>query len=339
MNIIAVIGGGVAGLQAALSLKSYGFRPVVFEKDRRLGGKLLLWDRLFPTRTPADEVLNPFLKSIEEEGIEVRLQCPVEEIGSDGKSVRLSGGEVIETEAVVVATGFELFDATLKEEYGYGLYDNVVTSADLERMFKEDRVLTVRGEVPRRVAILHCVGSRDEKVLQNHCSRVCCITGVKQAMEIKEMYPHCEVYNFYMDMRMFGPGYEEIYRKSQEECHVNHIRGRISEVGPTYGGRLQLKAEDTLVGRPMKMEVDLLVLMVGMCTGASNARLAEHPHLRLRPSGFFDTADSFAGNVSTGSPNICLAGTATAPKNIGESINDAAAAAYRIYRHLKFDRS
>ena len=116
-------------------------------------------------------------------GIEVLLSAEVAAVGS--RSVTLADGRRLECDAVVVCSGFEIFDAAVKEEYGYGIYDNVITSADLERMFDEGRVAKADGSRPSRIAFLHCVGSRDEKVCQQHCSRVCCITGVKQAMEMK----------------------------------------------------------------------------------------------------------------------------------------------------------
>ena len=129
---------------------------------------------------------------------------------------------------MVVATGFTLFDARRKEEYGYGIYDNVVTSADLERMMNEGAVRLADGSTPRRIALLHCVGSRDEKVCQRHCSKVCCITGVKQAIELKKMFPEADVFNFYMDIRMFGAGYEELLpRGSAELQHTLRARPHI----------------------------------------------------------------------------------------------------------------
>jgi heterodisulfide reductase subunit A len=334
MKKIIIVGGGVAGMQAALTLKALEQEPLILEKSDRLGGKLNRWDRLFPTQTPAEEVLEPCLKAVAEAGIAVQYGAQAEAVDPDGRGVVLTDGTRIEADGVVIASGFELFDARLKEEYGYGIYDNVLTSADLEERFKSHQVLTSRGEEPRRVAILHCVGSRDEKVNQNHCSRVCCITGVKQAMELRQLYPDCEVFNFYMDMRMFAEGYEEIYRESQEKYHVNHIRGRISEVSQTHEGRLLLKTEDTLIGRPMRMEVDLLILLVGMCAGPSNPSLAVSGGLALRSSGFFDPLNPFAGNLRSNMKNLFFAGTATAPKNVSEAMNDGVAAAWQIYRTL-----
>ena len=243
------------------------------------------------------------------------------------KSVTLASGEELKCDAVVIATGFTLFDARIKEEYGYGIYDNVVTSADLEQMFNKGEVRLTSGEAPRRIAILHCVGSRDEKVCQRHCSKVCCVTGVKQAIELKKLFPAADVFNFYMDIRMFGPGYEEMYREAQMNYNIHFVRGRISEVSPTINNRLQIKAEDTLTGRPLKLGVDMLVLLVGMRSNDMNATLEAESGLKCQPSGFMQPKDSFAGNVESNVEGIFYAGAVTAPKNVGESINEGTAAA------------
>lgn len=134
---------------------------------------------------------------------------------------------------------------------------------------------------------------------QRHCSRVCCITGVKQAIEMKQAIPDAEVYSFYMDMRMFGPGYEELYRQAQQEFNIHFIRGRISEASQTIDNRVQIKAEDTLIGLPLKMTVDMLVLIVGMKAGASNMALSRNRHVDLYPSGFVKPANQFTGNVAS----------------------------------------
>ena len=228
-----------------------------------------------------------------------------------------------------------VFDASIKEEYGYGIYDNVFTTADIERMLNEGRVAKADGSRPRRIAFLHCVGSRDEKVCQQHCSKVCCITGVKQAMEMKQLFPEADVFNFYMDIRMFGPGYEEMYRDAQQRLNIHFVRGRISEASPTLDGRVQIKAEDTLTGRPLKMSVDMLVLIVGMRSNASNARFAAGAGLGVQPSGFLAPRDAFLHNVESGVDGIFYAGAVTAPKNIGESLSEAVVAADRAAEYLK----
>lgn len=331
---VIVIGGGVAGIQCAITLKDMGASPIVIEQDVALGGKVRNWDRLFPTFTPAQEVLDSLIEAFRKRSIEHKLNHKVVKIDPEKLSVTIEGGEVIESDAIVIASGFDVFDARLKEEYGYGLYDNVITSVELEKMLHKGAVLTKDGKRPERVAILHCVGSRDEKVGQNHCSRVCCVTGVKQAIEIKQLLPETEVYNFYMDMRMFGPGYEELYRSSQQEYGVNHIRGKISEASTTIDGKIRIKAEDTLIGRPLRMNVDMLVLLVGMCAGASNEKFAADCSLEMRTSEFLKPINSFESSNLTSRKGIFVAGTVKAPKNVSETLHDAVSAAYHVINGL-----
>lgn len=333
---VIIVGGGVAGMYAALTLYEAGVSALILEKSDRLGGKLNRWDRLFPAMTPASELFDKVNRRVENSDIEVRTNCDVLSVDEDGRGVKLSGGEHLSCDGVIIASGFELFDARLKEEYGYGIYDNVITSADLEDMFRRDgKVVKADGTAPKKVAFLHCVGSRDEKVKQSHCSKVCCITGVKQAIEVKQALPGCEVFNFYMDIRMFGPGYEELYRQAQQEYNIHFVRGRISEASATIEHKVQIKAEDTLVGRPMKMEVDMLVLMVGMCAGESNSRWIENKNITLGRSNFIAAADTFDGNVSSSVSNIFYAGSVMSPRNVGEAINDGIASATRMIWSLK----
>ena len=333
MKRVAVIGGGVAGMQTALRLAEQGVEPVIIEKEAELGGKLRGWHVLFPSFTPASEILTELRRRIAERGIEVMTRTEARGFSREG--VQLPDGRMLACDSVVVCSGFTLFDASIKEEYGYGIYDNVFTTVDIERMLNEGRVAKADGSRPRRIAFLHCVGSRDEKVCQQHCSKVCCITGVKQAMEMRQMFPEADVFNFYMDIRMFGPGYEEMYREAQQRYNIHFLRGRISEASPTLDGRVQIKAEDTLTGRPLKMSVDMLVLIVGMRSNASNARFAAGAGLGVQPSGFLAPRDAFLHNVESGVDGIFYAGAVTAPKNIGESLSEAVVAADRAAEYLK----
>jgi heterodisulfide reductase subunit A len=153
------------------------------------------------------------------------------------------------------------------------------------------------------------------------------VTGVKQAIELKQMFPEADVFNFYMDIRMFGPGYEEMYREAQQKYNVHFVRGRISEVSPTIDNRLQIKAEDTLTGRPLKMGVDMLVLLIGMTANDMNAELEIQSNLRCQPSGFMQPRDSFLGNTESQIGGIFYAGAVTSPKNAREALNEGVAAA------------
>ena len=330
---VVIVGGGAAGMQTALELKSRGIESIIVERDIELGGKARGWHKLFPTFTPAKEVLSEIIKRVKQARIRCFLGQDVKEISSDG--VTLRSDERILADAVVVATGFTLFDAHRKQEYGYGLYDNVITSVDLERMMNGGKVTLADGTEPRRIAILHCVGSRDEKVGQRHCSKVCCITGVKQAIELKQIFPDAEVFNFYMDIRMFGPGYEELYREAQERYNVHFVRGRISEAAETIGKRIQIKAEDTLTGRPLRMTVDMLVLLVGMSANYENCNLAQSADIPLASNGFFATRDSFLGSVRSQRDGIFFAGAATAPKSLADTLAEASLTASAVCDYLR----
>ena len=330
---VVIIGGGAAGMQTALELKARGLEPSIIERDIELGGKVRGWHKLFPAFTPAGEVMRPLVDRIKSERIRCFLGQEVVSVASDG--VMLRSGERVMADAVVVATGFTLFDAHRKQEYGYGLYNNVITSVDLERMMNSGRVTLSDGSEPRRIAILHCVGSRDEKVGQRHCSKVCCITGVKQAIELKRMYPGCDVFNFYMDIRMFGPGYEELYREAQERYNVHFVRGRISEDAETINERIQIKAEDTLTGRPLRMTVDMLVLLVGMSPNYENRDIAASAQLPLAPNGYFKAKDSFLGAVVSEREGIFYAGAATAPKSLADTLAEASLTASAVDAYLR----
>lgn len=319
-------------MQTALRLKEQGAEPLILEKEAELGGKLRGWHKLFPSFTPASEVLTELRRRIAEQAIEVQTETEVADFNRN--EVHLKDGRTLACDSVVVCSGFTLFDARIKEEYGYGIYDNVFTTADVERMLNEGRVAKSDGSRPERIAFLHCVGSRDEKVCQQHCSKVCCITGVKQAMEMKQLFPEADVFNFYMDIRMFGPGYEEMYREAQEKYNIHFVRGRISEASPTFDGRVQIKAEDTLTGRPLRMSVDMLVLIIGMRANDDNASFAQAAGLNRAPSGFMAPRDLFLDNVKSNVDGIFYAGTITAPKNIGESLNEATAAADAAVRFM-----
>ena len=333
---VVIIGGGIAGMQAAVTLSEMGIASVIVEKEERLGGKLNRWDRLFPTMTPAREVLEPMRERVSASGAEVLTSRSVLSIEDEGRGVVLDDRTRLDADAVIVASGFDLFPAEMKEEYGYGLYDNVYTTVDLERMFREGTGIRTRdGRRPSTGAFLHCVGSRDEKVCQQHCSKVCCITGVKQAMEMKQLFPEADVFNFYMDIRMFGPGYEEMYREAQQRYNIHFLRGRISEASPTIDGRVQIKAEDTLTGRPLRMSVDMLVLIVGMRAIDDNEAFAAGTGLNRAPSGFLAPRDMFLGNVKSNVDGIFYAGTITAPKNIGESLNEGIAAADAAAKYVE----
>jgi len=332
---IVIIGGGIAGMQAAASLSTMGHQAVIVEKSRALGGHVAQWDRLFPSRRPGKEVIDHLRQQLNGQ-ITTYLETQILRANNASGSwnIVLTNGKIIEADAVLIASGFDLFEARKKEEYGYGIYDNVITSADLEKKFAEGKVINNAGKVPQKVGFVHCVGSRDEKVGNLYCSRVCCVTAVKQAIEIKEMFPEAEVFCFYMDLRMFGLDYEALYKEAQEKWGIQFIRGRLSESFENADGTVMVKVEDTLANKPLKMNVDLLVLMSGMVPAEGNSMLKEIFGLQTDENRFLQPSDRQIQANDTGIPGVFLAGTCTAPKSIDETLADARAAALRVLEYL-----
>lgn len=328
---VSVIGAGPAGLSAAAALASLDFEVHLFDKETREGGKLNEYHQLFPARESSAEILDKISSGIENQNI-------VKHLGQEVRSVEKKNGawvvhhgssEFLDSDAVIVASGFEFFDARLKEEFGYGIYPRVITSADLEHKMNEGPgSLLIKGNKPEAIAFVHCVGSRDEQVGVSYCSRLCCITGIKQAIEMRELFPEAKVYNFYIDMRAFGNGYEELYRKAQEEYGVRFIRGRVSEASEDTEGRIRLKAEDTLMSRPLKVSVDWLVLLIGMTPGCSPVKKEDGARV------FLDSRDPLTGTAVTGMPGVFSAGCCAGPMSIPESVASGRSAAFQVVEHL-----
>ncbi|MFH0760151.1 MAG: FAD-dependent oxidoreductase [Bacteroidota bacterium] len=330
---VAVIGAGPAGMAAAGSLASLGIIVEWYEKDSKTGGKLNDFFKLFPDQVPASEILPVLKKSPGNSLIKNHLGITISGIEKQQNRIVLFDGKEScgEADAVILATGFDFFDARLKEEFGYGMYKHVVTSVDLEKMLPEGPdILRYNGKDPLSVGFVHCVGSRDEQVGVSYCSRLCCITGIKQAIEIKELLPSARVYNFYIDIRAFGKGFEELYREAQEVHGVRFIRGRVSEASEDQDQRIRVKAEDTLMARPMKLTVDWLVLLVGMipaCTSVNLNNVENHKE-------FIKPENPLICNAVNGMPGVFAAGCCTGPMNIPESVASGRAAAIQAIQYL-----
>jgi heterodisulfide reductase subunit A2 len=334
---VIVIGGGVAGLEAAGRLSREGLEVSLLEKDSVTGGHLNRWFKLFPDRRDSAEVKNYLDGFAHGKNVNLFTNVTIENLkrNKDNFSVLTNDGKELTADAVVVATGFDLFKSSRKEEYGYGIYDNVITSSDLEEMFKKGQIVTGDGRIPGNLGIVHCVGSRDEKVGNLYCSKLCCVTAVKQAIEIREHLPESKVFCFYMDMRMGGAHYEELYREAQEVWGVNFIRGKVSEASETIDKKVVIKVEDTLAGRPLKMTVDILILMAGMEMSAGGKKIAGMAGLNTGENRFFEVADPHFGSNRSNLKGLFYAGTCTSPMNITDTISHARAAVTEVIEFLK----
>jgi len=336
MKSVLVIGAGPAGIESAVTLKKMGYNVTLLEKENETNINLRNKKLLFPDFSEAEILVDAVDSQLLANGFVpqfnteiVHLECKEScWIATD------TNQKTYTADAVLVATGYRAFDATRKEEYGYGIYNGVITSLDLEEMFKKGSIKNAFGEEPKKVCFLQCVGSRDEKSGNNYCSKICCITAVKQAIELKKLSPETEVYIFYMDLRMWGQGYEELYREAQEKYGIYFIRGRISEAAETFDGKVQIKSEDTLMGLPLKMTPDLLVLMVGMEPSEGTKLLSNRCNCE-EEYGFFKTLNPIVEDQKTSRKGIFVAGSCKRPMSIPDVLADARAAAVEIDNYLK----
>lgn len=335
MRKIAVIGAGPAGIESA-SILARENEVLLFEKSATALSNILDKAYLFPDFSSASEIADSLNSKLINENIKLMLNTEVVDIvrnDSEWKIVDKSGKNYF-VDAVLITTGYQTFDATRKEELGYGIYKGVVTSIDMERMIKYNQIVNSINESPKRVVFLQCVGSRDEKSGNRYCSKVCCVTAVKQAIEVRKMLPEAEIYIFYMDLRMWGQHFEELYRESQEKYDIRYVRGRISEASSTFDRKIQIKAEDTLLGVPLKMTTDLLVLMVGMEASCGTRELGKKCGIDGE-YGFVKTSSPHLNDNETAEKGLFVAGSCKRPMTINDVLNDARSSACVVMDYLR----
>lgn len=244
--------------------------------------------------------------------------------------------------AIVVATGFGLFDATAYGEYGYGRYPDVITGLELERLMNASgpthgHVLRPsNGEEPKTVVLISCVGSRDKHVGRPYCSVICCMYLAKHAIMLKEHDPEVEVYNFYMDIRAGGKDYDEFTRRAIEQYDAHYIRGRVSAVYEREG-KLVVEGADTLMGRPVEIEADLVVLATGVTAPEGARELFQRLNISYNQYAFVNEAHPKLQPVETNTDGIVLAGCVTGPKDIPATVAQASAAASKALGILSKD--
>ncbi|TKJ30802.1 MAG: hypothetical protein CEE40_03840 [Chloroflexi bacterium B3_Chlor] len=254
-----------------------------------------------------------------------RDACPAEAI--DFKQAE----EIVELEvvAIIVATGFDPFDAQLKPEYGYGVYEDVITGLQFERLSSASGPTFGEIKLDERpikdVVFIQCVGSRDRTLGNPYCSRVCCMYTAKQAHLVREKLPEARVTVFYTDMRAFGKGFEEFYDRVREE-RVLYRRGNPSEIY-RRGDRLVVRAEDTLLAKPIEMEADLVVLAIGLVPREDADDVTGLLHLSRSGDGFFMESHPKLRPTETEVEGIFLAGCCQGPKDIPDAVAQAKATA------------
>jgi len=336
---VIILGGGVAGMQAAIALNDLGTESILVEKEPELGGRVKNYDKIFPFFQSGKELVKDLEKRVRGAHlVEIKLGTTVTHVEGQPPhfQVRLDTGNYeISAGAIVVATGFEPFDASLQEEYGYGIYQNVITATELESLLDPEGPTNGElrrpsdGKIAQRIAIVFCVGSRNEKLGHNYCSRICCSFSTKQAIEIKKKYPDARIVCFYIDIRTYGRGFEEMYRQAQE-AGVNYIRGRVAECGVLPNGDITIRVEDTFLGKPMQGVFDLVSLSHGMTPCLDAPKIATMLGIRLAEDGFFDCMDKELYANDATEDGIFLAGAAIGMKPIPDCIADSNAVAARV---------
>ncbi|MCD4745014.1 MAG: CoB--CoM heterodisulfide reductase iron-sulfur subunit A family protein [Bacteroidales bacterium] len=271
--------------------------------------------------------------------------CPVDScINLDEKDeeVEITVGNII------VATGFKVFDAKKIERFGYGKFPNVITSLELERLVnaagptggnicfrtrdkKGNWIFSDDNEKPKSFALIHCIGSRDENY-NKYCSRVCCMYSLKLAHLIKEKSPDSDVFEYYIDMRAFGKGYEEFYNRIKEEG-VNVIRGKTAKI-EEKDGQLLLRTEDVINDRLIEQKVDMVVLAVGLEPREDTSEMAKMLGISTSCDGWFLEANSICDLVGTYTGGITIAGACQGPKDIPDTIAQASAAASHVLKSI-----
>jgi len=418
---VMVVGGGIAGIQAALKIADSEHRVYLVERSPSIGGHMAQLDKTFPTLDCSACILTPkmtmagshpyielmtyseveevsgfvgnFKAKIKKKARYVdadrctgcgvcQTKCPYKvpnefEVGlgnrkaiytpfpqavpnipvidtehcayflkgkcracekfCEAKAINFEQeDELVEIEvgSIIVTTGFKVFDPTPLYQYGYGRLDNVITSLEFERMINsagptEGELVLKDGSTPERIAIIHCVGSRDIKY-HEYCSRVCCMYSMKFAHLIKE-HIEAEVYEFYIDIRSFGKGFEEFYNRVLNEG-TTFIRGRPAEITdvaetPEEEGKLIIQFEDTLLGRQRRLAVDMAILSCALEPQSDVEAVARLFNISRSADGFFLERHPKLDPVATMTDGIFIAGCAQGPKDIPDTVAQASAAA------------
>jgi heterodisulfide reductase subunit A len=242
---------------------------------------------------------------------------------------------VIEAASIIIATGYDVFDAVKKDQFGYLIYPDVITSLEFERMMNASGPTggSIRrlsdGKIPRHIVFIQCVGSRDVPLGRPYCSGVCCMYAMKNALLIREKYPDTDVTILYMDVRAYGKGYEEYFERAKMRG-VRFLRGMPAEVIEGRGEMI-IRIENTETGKMEELRPELVVLSVGISPAQDSEAIAARCGISLEKTGFFMSLDEKVNCIATIKPGIYIAGASVSPKDIPDSVAQGQAAAMRAF--------
>ncbi len=341
-----VIGGGIAGMQAALDIADANYPVVLVEQSDHLGGRMAELSGLYLNLERGADRLAAKINAVQQHpNIQVLLNAQVTEVGGYVGNFTVKAEQMGEERvpytfdigAIVVATGYDLYSQERLGEYGGGRYPDVIDGLQMEAMLRPDGPTGGRivrpsdGRVPQEVVWVQCAGSRDPELHMPYCSKVCCMYVAKQAMLYKQQVPDGQATVFYIDIRSQGKGYEEFVQRAMEDYHVLYVRGKVSKVF-AEDGRITVWGVDTLAGVPLEVRADLVVLATATVARADSRELGQRLRISTDANGFFNEAHPKLRPVETNTAGLFLAGAAQFPKDIPETVAQASAAAAKVLR-------
>jgi len=330
---VLIIGGGIAGITVALQLAEMGIPSTIVEKEDRLGGQASVFS------CKASEKCNKCFACVVDNQIEEVNRRAQVKIMTEGTLERVSGEPgrfkvqiqsnghktMLDASALLVATGVDFFDARRKPEYGYGIFQNVITALDLDEMlrFKGGVYRPSDGQVPSKIAFFQCVGSRDETIGHLWCSKVCCAYALRFMKAIRHGNPEIQTSFFYIDIQPLGRSFGSLLQSCRQDEGMRLIRSLPSKI---YGSRtstnLRMRFIDPVSGEIVEEGFDLVVLSIGMTPRHDAEGIAHLLHIPKNEEGFYLSPPENSG--------IFVSGACKGPRDIGSSIIDAKATALRI---------
>jgi heterodisulfide reductase subunit A len=339
-----VIGGGIAGMQAALDVADAGYPTVLVERSDHLGGRMAELSGLYLNLDSAANLLQNRIDAVHNHpNIQVLTNAEVVEVGgyvgNFVVTVEQQGEKVVpftfDIGAIVVATGYDLYGRERLGEYGGGRYPDVIDGLQFEEMLRPDGPTggKVRrpsdGRVPKEVVWVQCAGSRDPELHLPYCSKVCCMYVAKQSMAYKQRVPDGQATVFYIDIRTQGKGYEEFAQQAMEEYDVLYVRGKASKVFQE-NGHVTVWGVDTLTGLSLEVEADLVVLATAVVPRVDATELGQRLRASTDEHGFFNEVHPKLRPLESATAGVFLAGAAQFPKDIPETVAQASGAAAKV---------
>lgn len=329
MSKVLIIGGGIAGLQAARDLSRVGISTILLEQSDELGGNLRALGSTFPEGRWAPDLIEERVKAISpNHQTTVLTETAITSLGGEYPRFRAmlktpGGNREIEAESVIVSTGFVPFNPLPVKNYGFGKWPDVITALELAGKVREKRIVkNSDGKEPASLSFIQCIGSRDERT-HTYCSAFCCMYAVHLATLVREQLPRCSITVLYMDLRT--PFCTELTYEKARRSGVSFTRTKPARVrAGRENGRLTIQYEDTLDGTLRFLETEMVVLSIGAEPSHDTQQLAAWLKIDCEVSGFFRCDRE---PVCTKAQGVFVAGAASGPKDITTCLAEGSAAA------------